>query len=106
MNANKNNIYICIFLFCFLRALMPAPPQMPPWAAAYIFVYCTADCGDALLDMIFEKVFQDPAPYVNEVLKLIIPEDLSDHTDRQLNSHSPPQRDPAPAYKASVGYIG
>ena len=40
------------------------------------------------------------ALYMNEVLKLIIPEDLSDHTDRQHNFHSPPQRDPAPAYKA------
>ncbi|XP_031429046.1 uncharacterized protein LOC105898184 isoform X2 [Clupea harengus] len=32
---------------------------------------------DNLLDLIFQKVFQDPAPYVNEVLKIPIPEDLS-----------------------------
>ncbi|XP_078028444.1 uncharacterized protein LOC117270027 [Epinephelus lanceolatus] len=37
---------------------------------------------DALLDLIFEKVFQDPAPYVNEVLKLTIPEDLSAQYER------------------------
>ncbi|XP_047194376.1 uncharacterized protein LOC124851234 [Hippoglossus stenolepis] len=32
---------------------------------------------DNLLDLIFHKVFQDPAPYLNEVLKIPIPEDLS-----------------------------
>ncbi|KAM8733556.1 uncharacterized protein AB9X84_025253 [Acanthopagrus schlegelii] len=37
---------------------------------------------DALLDLIFEKVFQDPAPYVSEVLKLAIPEDLSAKYER------------------------
>ena len=37
-----------------------------------IFVYCTAGYVDALLGLIFEKVFQDPATYVNEVLKLKI----------------------------------
>ena len=29
------------------------------------------------MDLIFHKVFQDPAPYVNEVLKIPIPADLS-----------------------------
>ncbi|XP_031418465.1 uncharacterized protein LOC105908557 isoform X2 [Clupea harengus] len=32
---------------------------------------------DNLLDLIFHEVFQDPAPYVNEVLKIPIPADLS-----------------------------
>ncbi|CAB1441770.1 unnamed protein product [Pleuronectes platessa] len=32
---------------------------------------------DNLLDLIFHEVFQDPAPYVNEVLKISKPEDLS-----------------------------
>ena len=41
-----------------------------------------SDCADALLDLILEKIFQDHAPYVNEVLKLIIPEDLSAQYDR------------------------
>ncbi|XP_042565521.1 uncharacterized protein LOC116223275 [Clupea harengus] len=32
---------------------------------------------DNLLDLIFHEVFQNPAPYVNEVLKIPIPADLS-----------------------------
>ncbi|XP_062241245.1 uncharacterized protein LOC133951358 isoform X2 [Platichthys flesus] len=32
---------------------------------------------DNLLDLIFHEVFQDPAPYVNELLKISKPEDLS-----------------------------
>ena len=38
---------------------------------------CITDYVDNLLDLIFHKVFQDPAPYVNEVLKISKPEDLS-----------------------------
>ena len=29
------------------------------------------------MDLIFHKVVQDPAPYVDEVMKIPIPEDLS-----------------------------
>ncbi|CAB1423640.1 unnamed protein product [Pleuronectes platessa] len=36
-----------------------------------------SDYVDNLLDLIFHEVFQDPAPYVNEVLKISKPEDLS-----------------------------
>eukprot|EP00064_Thunnus_orientalis_P013164 superscaffoldBa00002107_g13201 len=45
-----------------------------------------SDYVDELLDLIFEKVFQDSAPYVDEVLKIPIPEDLSSQfgSDRQL----------------------
>ncbi|CAB1438042.1 unnamed protein product [Pleuronectes platessa] len=39
--------------------------------------WLTADYLDNLLDLIFHKVFQNPVPYVNEVLKISIPEDLS-----------------------------
>ncbi|CAB1451421.1 unnamed protein product [Pleuronectes platessa] len=38
---------------------------------------CENNYMDNLLDLIFHEVFQDPAPYVNEVLKISKPEDLS-----------------------------
>lgn len=30
---------------------------------------------DELLDLLFEKVFPDPAPYADELLKIPVPED-------------------------------
>lgn len=40
------------------------------------------DYVDELLDLIFGKVFQDPAPYVDEVLKIAVPEDLHAQFER------------------------
>jgi len=40
------------------------------------------DYVDELLDLIFGKVFQDPAPYVDEVLKIAVPEDLRAQFER------------------------
>ena len=40
-----------------------------------LFRFCIADYVDKLLDLIFE-LFQDPAPYVDEELKIPISEDL------------------------------
>ncbi|XP_051255127.1 uncharacterized protein LOC127362901 [Dicentrarchus labrax] len=37
---------------------------------------------DEILDLVFEKVFPDPGPYADEVLKISIPEDLSAQFDR------------------------
>ena len=39
--------------------------------------FCIPDYVDKLLDLIF-----DPAPYVDEVLKIAIPEDLSTQFDK------------------------
>ena len=38
-----------------------------------VFFFCITEYVDNLLDLIFHEVFQDPAPYVNEVLKIPIP---------------------------------
>ena len=40
------------------------------------------DHVDKLLDLTFDRVFQDLAPYVDEVLKMPIPEDLAAHFDK------------------------
>ena len=42
--------------------------------------YCTGYVDD-LMDLIFEKVFVDPSPYLDEVLKISIPEDLCAQND-------------------------
>lgn len=41
-----------------------------------------ADYVEKLLDLIFEKVFQDPAPYVAELQKIPVPQNLCDEFDR------------------------
>ena len=42
-----------------------------------IFFFFITDHVDKLLDLIFDRVFQELAPYVDEVMKIPIPEDLS-----------------------------
>ncbi|XP_051283271.1 uncharacterized protein LOC127378466 [Dicentrarchus labrax] len=37
---------------------------------------------DEILDLVFEKVFPDPGPYTDEVLKISIPEDLTAQFER------------------------
>ncbi|CAB1437235.1 unnamed protein product [Pleuronectes platessa] len=74
------------------------------------------DYVDNLLDLIFHEVFQDPAPYVNEVLKISKPEDLSayirEHSaylehraEGQDHPDSPAQVASTPANKASLRQI-
>lgn len=44
-------------------------------------LYCT-EYVDDLLDLIFDKVFVDPAPYVDDVLRIPIPPALCAEYDR------------------------
>lgn len=43
--------------------------------------YCT-EYVDDLMDLVFEKVFVDPAPYTEEIMKISIPEDLCANYER------------------------
>lgn len=43
----------------------------------YNLFFFITDHVDKLLDLIFDRVFQDLSPYVDEVMKIPIPEDLS-----------------------------
>lgn len=43
----------------------------------YSHFVCITDYVDELMDLIFEKVFEDPGPYEAEVQKIPIPDDLS-----------------------------
>ena len=43
----------------------------------YNLFFFITDHVDKLLDLIFDRVFQDLVTYVDEVLKIPIPEDLS-----------------------------
>lgn len=78
-----------------------------------LFCFCFTEYVDELLDLIFENVFQDPAPYLDEVLKIPIPEDLCAQFERpekqelmcrgSIKDRSElAHKSPTPAYKAPV----
>ncbi|XP_078141072.1 uncharacterized protein LOC144539533 isoform X2 [Centroberyx gerrardi] len=43
---------------------------------------CAIDYVDELMDLIFDHVFQDPAPYVSQVFMIPVPEDPCAQSDR------------------------
>ena len=47
-----------------------------------ITLLCNTGYTDELMDLLFEDVLQDPAPYANQVLKIPVPEDLCAQYDR------------------------